>query len=533
MFDYIIIGAGSAGCVLANRLTENPKIKVLLLEAGGPDKSMKISIPAAFSNLFKTEVDWAYETVPQKPLNNRKLFVPRGKTLGGSSSINAMIYIRGFPQDYDEWGKENSGWKFEDVLPYFKKSESNQVFSNELHGVDGPMWVSNQINPNKLTNIYLKAAQECSYHITDDFNGNNPQGFGIFQCTQKNGKRHSTARAFLLPAMKRPNLKVITNALVTKIIIENRANVSDTFEPARAKAIGVEFKLNGERKVEKAKHEVILSSGAINSPQLLMLSGIGDVEHLKEKGIKVVHHLPGVGQNLQDHAVIPVIYSCGKNITLDTIETPLNFLKWLLFKKGPLTSILAEAGGFVKTRPDLSAPDLQFHFGPAYFLDHGFVRPKGNGISHGPILIKPKSRGEIKLSSNSQEDYPLIDQNMLAEEEDRQTLIKGFRIADKILSALAFDLYRTKNFMPERKLNSDEEISAYIRETCEYLYHPVGTCKMGSDEMAVVDHQLKVHGIEGLRVVDASIMPSITRGNTNAPSIMIGEKGADLVKENW
>ena len=512
-YDYIIIGAGSAGCVLANRLTASAKHKVLLVEVGGPDKKQEIHIPAAFSKLFKTEVDWFYETEPQEKLNNRKLFWPRGKMLGGTSSINAMIYQRGHAYTYDQWAEDgNAGWGFENVLSYFKKAQHQERGASDFHGVDGPLNVADLRTVNPLSRVFVEAGQELGYEVRDDFNGPEQEGFGLFQLTQKNGQRHSTAKAYLKPILKRDNLDVKTHTLVSKLLFEGKT------------CVGISTS-SGEY---HASQEVILCGGAINSPQLLMLSGIGDATHLKEKNIELIHPLAGVGQNMQDHLALLMAYNCSQAVTLDKADSFGNIVNYLLFKKGQLTSNIAEAGGFVKL-DNRNLPELQFHFGPAYFIEHGFVKPDGHGFSIGPTLVQPKSKGDIKLQSNHIEDAPLIQPNYLSDEADLQVLIEGAKIVQQMVKTKAFEPYTDGTYIADLVLDSHEAYKNYISQYVESIYHPVGTCKMGSGDDAVVDAELKVYGVDKLRVVDASIMPSIPNANTNAPTIMIAEKAADMI----
>ncbi len=519
MYDYIIVGAGSAGCALANRLTEDPTTTVLLLEAGGPDDAQEIHIPVAFSSLFKSPLDWAYETEEQPHLNNRRLYWPRGKVLGGSSSINAMVYIRGNRRDYDHWSElGNDGWSYEDVLPYFKKAENEERGASEYHGTGGPLNVTDHRTLNPLSHAFVEAGVEVGMPLMNDFNGFEQDGVGFYQVTQRQGLRHSAAVGYVHPILNRPNFTLQTHSLVTGV----------TFEGTRA--VGVTYMQNGEKQQANANKEVILSGGAINSPQLLLLSGIGPADHLKALGIPVVADLPGVGQNLQDHPAIVVLYASTQPITLLHAQSPEHLQDFVDNKMGPLTSNVAEAGAFVRTQANLSMPDLQYHFTPVYYLNHNFTIPEGDGYTIAPCVLHPRSRGYIALRSTNPEEAPIIQPNYFAVEADMQDLIEGVKIARKLGETQAFSPFRDVETHPGPQAQSDEEIAEYIRNHVETLYHPVGTCKMGNDSMAVVDAHLRVRGVEGLRVIDASIMPTVVGGNTNAPTIMIAEKAADLIK---
>lgn len=528
-YDYIIIGAGSAGCVLANRLSHNPSNKVLLLEAGGPDKKLEIGIPAAFANLHRTEVDWGFSTEPQKHVNNRRLYLPRGKTLGGSSSTNAMAYVRGNAADYDEWAAlGNKGWSYDEVLPYFKKSEQNEDIDNDYHGKDGLLNVNfPQYYQTPFVNAFVDACKETGIPENKDYNGAKQEGAGQLQFTIKNGKRHSTASAFLVPALKRKNLIVITHAMVKQIIIDGN------------KAIGVEY-LKGGKGSEKVfvNKEIILSAGSFQSPQVLMLSGIGHAQELKKHGIKLIKELPGVGKNLQDHLFAGVsslsLKKDGFNHHLKPVNQVVDLVKYLFTHKGPLSCSLLEAVAFCSVNGSKNV-NLQFHFCPVqigndYVTD--FHNPttyptNADGYSILPTLLKPKSRGYVGLQSANPMDAPIIEPNFLSEEEDLKTLVAGTKKALEILNANAFSPHRKSVFFPLDQ--TEQGIIEHIKKIVETVYHPVGTCKMGNDAMAVVNDQLQVHGIEGLRVVDASIMPIIVSGNTNAPTIMIAEKAADMI----
>jgi choline dehydrogenase len=516
-FDYIIIGGGSAGCVLANRLSAHSNRQVLLLEAGPADKHPFIKIPAAFYKLYKSKVDYGFYTEPQAGAAQRRLFVPRGNTLGGSGAINAMIYIRGHRADFDGWAAAgNPGWSYEEVLPYFKRSEHNEAFqSGEFHSQAGEWHISSP-NPHPLTQYYVQAGIAAGHPEIVDFNGLEDEGIGVHQVNIKNGKRHSPAHAFLLPARSRANLTIKTGLRVDRLQLEG------------SRVTGVWVQLHGRPQLLKARNEVVLCAGSIHSPLLLLRSGIGETSYLQQMGIKTQHHLPGVGHNLQDHPVAPLVYRTQKGASLDTADNLWNLGKWLFTGKGPFTSNLAEGGGFLRSRADLPAPDIQLHFAPAFFVDHGFVKPPGNGMSLAPILLQPQSRGRVSLHP-SDWHKPLIDPQVFQHEADLSVLREGFKMAQNIMQQAVMAPWRKALFSPSATLNSDAAIEQYLRETVELLYHPVGTCKMGSDAQAVVDHELRIHGLQGIRIADASIMPTITRGNTQAPTIMIAEKAADLL----
>lgn len=533
-FDFIIVGAGSAGCVLANRLSENPNHQVLLLEAGGPDKKLEIHIPGAYSKLNRTEVDWGFDTEPQKHVLNRRIYLPRGKTLGGCSATNAMAYVRGNRADYDEWAAlGNQGWSYQDVLPYFRKSEHNEQ-ADQLdpgyHGTGGPLNVTfAQVYRTPTAPAFVEACKLAGIPANHDYNGAEQKGAGYFQFTIKNQKRHSTAAAFLKPAMSRPNLKVITRALVKQVLIQND------------RAVGVEFLThNNTSHKAQASKEVILSAGAFQSPQLLMLSGVGPHEELKKQGIALKKELPGVGQNLQDHLFTGVSSLCSvSNATANHALKPLNQLKYLaqflLFKKGPFTISPLEAYAFCKITDSPDPVDLQFHFAPVHLgndYQADFYNPDTfphtDGYSILPTLLKPQSVGYVGLRSASPIDAPIVQPNFLSAEADRLLLLNGTKMAIRMMESSAFDHLRQELHLPAKR-SSDDELMQHILQMVETVYHPVGTCKMGHDDLAVVDDQLRVHGIEGLRVADASVMPRIVAGNTNAPVIMIGEKAADLI----
>ncbi|MBD1914072.1 MULTISPECIES: GMC family oxidoreductase N-terminal domain-containing protein [unclassified Leptolyngbya] len=499
-YDYIIIGAGSAGCVLANRLTEDSDTTVLLLEAGNPDTKPEIFMPLQFMSLQGSEVDWAYFSEPEPYLNNRRMFCPRGKVLGGSSSINFMFYIRGNRHNYDHWQSlGNPGWSYQDILPYFKKSEHQQRGADTYHGADGELSVSDIKPSAAISQRFIDACMAMGYDYNPDFNGAQQEGVGPYQLTVKDGKRHSTAAAFLVPILDRPNLTVVTGALVTRLLFEG------------TRAVGVEYLKEGILHQVRVDHEVILSAGAFDSPKLL-LSGIGDGSYLQTMGIPVVANLPGVGQNLQDHLLVPVVYEATQAVY------PAN------------TSNGIEAGLFLHTKGDQEVPpDLQFYFGPIQFLPPGYA-PAEFGFTGAVSVNRLHNIGSVSLRSTDPKDPPMFRMNYLQYETDVQKLIGAIRLMRRLLHSSEFDEFRGQEIAPGADVQSNAELEAYVRDNCNTVYHPVGTCKMGTDPMAVVDPELKVHGVQGLRVIDASIMPTITTGNTNAPTIMIGEKGADFIK---
>jgi choline dehydrogenase len=521
MYDYVIVGAGSAGCVLANRLTEDPTVRVLVLEAGGRDRSPNIKIPAAFSKQFHSRLDWDYATEPEPHVDGRSLYIPRGKALGGSSSMNAMLYVRGRPLDYDAWEAQGApGWGFRDVLPYFKRSEDNVRGASEYHGAGGPLHVCEQRSPRALDRRLLDASQAAGIPLIADYNGPEQDGASMFQVTQRNGQRHSAADAFLRPALARPNLELRTNATVLGVAMQGK------------RAIGVRVR-KGRRGEEliRAEREVLLSAGAINSPQLLLLSGIGPAQELSAAGVAPLHDLAGVGRNLQDHPFVTLIWEVSDTNTLYGADKPRSLAEWVLRRSGKLSSTVAEVVAFVRSRGGLAAPDIQFHMGAAYYEDHGAATYDGHCAVIAPVLVSPKARGRVWLRSPDPTAKPRIVTNTLSEPDDVESLIAGMRLAREIASQTPLAEVVVEELKPGVGVVDRAELEADLRRRLMLIYHPVGTARMSdTHEQAVVDSQLRVHGIESLRVVDASIMPLIPGGNTNAPTIMIAERAADLIR---
>ncbi len=522
-YDYVIVGAGPAGCCLAARLSEDPDVSVLLLEAGGGDRHPYIHAPAGFAKLTGTSHTWGYSTAPQREIDGREMWYPQGRVLGGGSSINAMIYARGNPRDYDGWAAAGCpGWAYADVLPYFRRPEDNERFHDDYHGSGGPLGVSDPVRPLPISAAFLRAAQQAGLPYNADFNGTAQEGCGYYQVTNRKARRCSAVEAYLRPAMARSNLTVRTRALATRVVLES------------GRAVGVDCGRRGRPERIRAAREVIVSAGAIGSPKLLMLSGIGRGDDLRALGIDVVHDLPGVGRNLQDHFDVYVVSECRGDFSYDKVLRPHRtlwaVLQYLLFRQGPIASTLIDAGGFWYADADAPAPDIQMHFVLGSGLEYGLAKLKGAGVTLNSCFSRPKARGTVTLRDADPREPPAIDPNYWGDPYDHEMSLRGFKLAREIMAQEAFRPFILCERHPGPDVRSDADIAAYARRAGKTDFHPVGTCKMGSDDMAVVDPALKVRGLDGLRVIDSSVMPLLTTGNTNAPTIMVAEKGADHVR---
>lgn len=524
-YDYIITGAGPAGCVLAARLSEDPDTNVLLLEAGGGDWNPLFHMPAGFAKMTKGVASWGWETVPQKHMKGRVLRYTQAKVLGGGSSINAQLYTRGNRADYDLWASEDgcTGWDYRSVLPYFKRAEDNQRFADDYHAYGGPLGVSMPVSALPICDAYIRAGQELGIPYNPDFNGRQQAGVGFYQLTQRNRRRSSASLAYLSPIKDRTNLTIRTGAPVSRIVLDGR------------RAVGVEIIASGRPELLVAESEVIVTSGAIGSPKLLLQSGIGPADHLKSVGVKVLHDLPGVGTNLQDHLDLFVISECTGDHTYDGVaklhRTLWAGLEYLLFRSGPVASSLFETGGFWYAEAEARSPDIQFHLGLGSGIEAGVEKLKNAGVTLNSAYLHPRSRGTVRLSAAAPGAAPLIDPNYWADPHDRQMSLEGLKIAREIFQQAALKPFIMAERLPGPKVMSDEQLFDYGCANAKTDHHPVGTCKMGVDDMAVVDLSLKVHGIEGLRVCDSSVMPRVPSCNTNAPTVMVGEKAADLIRD--
>jgi choline dehydrogenase-like flavoprotein len=526
-FDFIVVGAGTAGCVLAARLSEDPSNSVCLIEAGGEDRHLFIQVPALVAAAIgRPHLNWRFLTTPQAQLDNRQIPVPRGHVIGGSGSINGMVYFRGHPKDFDDWAAlGNPGWSYAEVLPYFIRSESNAAFpGSPYHGTDGPIKVTHVARPNPMIGAFLEAMRSLGYKRNDDFNGADSEGYGRRQGTIRNGRRDSTAVAYLRPARSRDNLNVLTHALVTRIIVED------------GRATAVEVEIGGERKRVHARREIVISAGAIQSPQILMLSGIGDGPALKAHGIDVKHHLPGVGANYHDHLAAGIVMEMknSESYGISLRAAPRgawNLLEYAVARRGPLASNVFEANAFLRSKEGLDRPDLQIVFQPARRNPNTFPLPLGHGFALSVVHVYPKSRGSLTLASADPRTPPLINPNLLGDPDDLAPTLRGLEISRRIIAAPAFARYRAVEVQPGPAAQSAEALAEHVRRTSYTVHHPVSSCRMGRDPNAVVDPELRVHGIAGLRVADASVFPRVVGGNTNAAVVMVAEKAADLIRK--
>jgi choline dehydrogenase-like flavoprotein len=526
-FDYVIVGGGSAGCVLANRLSENEACRVLLIEAGGRDTNPFIHMPVGFAKMTSGPFTWGLTTAPQKHANNREIPYAQAKVLGGGSSINAEVFTRGNPSDYDRWSEEEGckGWSFKEIQPYYLRSEGNTILSGDWHGTDGPLGVSNIPDPQGVSRAYVQSCQELGMPYNPDFNGKIQEGAGIYQTTTRDARRCSASVGYLKPVLGRKNLRLETGCLVTKILFDG------------TRAIGVEYSQGGQTKIARADGEILVTSGAIGTPKIMMLSGIGPADHLRSHGIDVVHDLPGVGENLNDHFGIDIVYELNGPDSLDKYNK-LHWMLWAgiqytLFKSGPVTSNVVEGGAFWYADKSAAVPDLQFHFLAGAGVEEGVPKiPSGSGVTLNSYTLRPKSRGTVKLRSANPEDKPIVDPNFLADPYDLKTSAEGVKISREIMNQPSMQKYVKREHFPGKDIKTQADFEAYARQYGRTSYHPTCTCKMGIDDMAVVDPQLRVRGLEGIRICDSSAMPSLIGSNTNAAAIMIGEKASDMIRGN-
>jgi choline dehydrogenase len=517
--DYIVVGAGAAGAALAGGLAADPSTRVLLLEAGPPDKKLDVRVPAAFPKLMRTDFDWGDDTVPQPQLGDREIVFPLGRGLGGSTSINAQMYVRGHPADFDEWG-EAAGpeWSWASLLPHFRALEGNTRGGDDFHGADGPLHVTEQRDPNPLTRAFVAACEELGYASNDDVNGSDQEGAGLAQVSQLKGRRWSAADAFIRPAGQ--NLEVLTGAQALAVTLDG------------PRVTGVTYERDGRTESASAGREVVLCAGAIGSPHLLMCSGIGPREHLAERGVEVRHDLPGVGQGLTDHPFATLTFGCDRAVSLKSAESPIQLARYFLRRKGLLTSNIGEGVLFTRTDPGLPAPDLELVFGPVVWTGQGLEPPPRHGFAIGPVALKPGSRGSVRLRSPDPRERPAIDPNYLDDPDDLRVLVEGARIAKRLAATRALQAEGAEELAPTAGVDDPDALADAVRQITQTIYHPVGTCRMGADAGAVVDPSLRVRGVEGLRVADASIMPSIVRGHTQAASCVIGARAAELLRSD-